>query len=246
MEMGFKMKKRRVKKKRKDGVRQRYWVLPSLGDEIDLGSGRKVGKAIQVTSIAVPGAPIILGIPIGEDFKKNVKPHVVSFFKDMLELKGLRNALSALLQGSDLYEGDLNLKSSWEELEARFKDLANWGDTYKLEWDQFTAREINFKFFFGHHFATTHLYDGSVSLLADYDTVPGELPNDHQGSTISVADGFRLVKSVRGAKARYKMCLKVIPIMRGLTTKNLTDLASWIGWESYEEKVINFGIRYVR
>ena len=180
-----------------------------------------------------------------DDFEKNVKPLAVDFALALTRMKGARNALFALLEGSDLYEGDANLRARWQELDARFQDLAKWGDATKIEWDAFGKSDRLLPIFPTPNFATTDIFGGHAPIGSGTwaTVVTGEvIPLQDE---ISVNDAFILVKGVTGYQDREAMCYKVIPRVRGLTAKNLTDLASWIGSDSREEKVINFGLQYL-
>ena len=179
-------------------------------------------------------------------FESQVKPLAVDFALTMLRLKGLRNAAWALLDGSDLMEGDQNTQAGWRELSTRFEDLARWGDGTVLRWNPTPLDQRAFVIFFRTNFRITNLFHGSGEVdVATGRTTVEQAVQPLTGDAISVDDAFRLVKSVTGSSRRRDMCLRVIPRTRGLTAQGLSNLVSWIGNDSYEADVMSFGLQYI-
>ena len=91
-------------------------------------------------------------------FEDTHKPHIIDYVLAMVELKGYCNELTARLNVSKNFVGDLNIRGDWEKAKTRFAELASWGDAWIVTFDPWNKLERWFKFFPGYDFSKRHIF----------------------------------------------------------------------------------------
>ena len=119
-----------------------------------------------------------------KEFEDTHKPHTIEYILAMVELKGYCNELTARLNVSKNFVGDLNIRGDWEQVKTRFAELSNWGDSWIVTYDPWNKIERWFKFFPGADFSKSHIF--SEMMVKS----PAEIARD-----IEVARNLRQLRS---------------------------------------------------
>ena len=156
-------------------------------------------------------------------FEDEHKPHILEYVLAMVELKGYCNELTARLNVSKNFVGDLNVRGDWEKVKTRFAELSSWGDSWIVTYDPWNKLERWFKFFPGYNFATRHIFSEmmvkSPAEVAREIEVARNIQHMRSQGMISSQEAIDLLMTMKRSN-RYSRAKKMAPRIYDLTTDN--------------------------